>query len=320
MGRIDNVYNDILSNCLSGYSHEDPKRKGVIRFASLFSHNLHYRLTDFPAITTKKLAFKSVTTELLWFLRGESNIKYLIDRGVNIWNKDTYNYYCSRTHKSSILSYEDWLAYIKKIPSDLSTSIANAGKIYPYQWRHPNKGDQLKKLIEGMIKTPFATDLIVNSWSVEDMDDMALPPCHYSFQVVCVEIGNEMYFSLIWDQRSVDVFLGLPFNIASYALLMHILAKITGYKPFYLCGNLKNLHVYDNAVKAAKEQIERKQHPNCTLQISDKAKALLKKVGSELDLRLLNDLEVDDFKLIGYESETPLKVEMIERDNDRITK
>ena len=272
MSKIDKNYHNLLERILQeGYTYEDPNRKGVNRI-EIPSYTFRHEFKDgFPAITTKKLNYKSVVTELIWFLRGDTNIKYLVDNGCNIWNKDAYNYYLKRYNSKKgegLFTFEEFVNYIKNRDKNHPV-IGDLGPVYGAQWRKCNTKqsvvvghngsynefgtiikDQISNLIKGFKEKPLATDHIVNAWNVSELEDMVLQPCHYGFQIVvrpldkikceCSE-SQSIYcgskcqkpqygFELHWQQRSVDTFLGLPFNIASYATLALILEKITGYK------------------------------------------------------------------------------------------
>lgn len=229
MAKIDINYHTLLEKILQeGYKYEDPNRKDVQRL-EIPSYTFRHEFKDgFPAITTKKLHYKNVVTELIWFLRGDTNIKYLVDNGCNIWNKDAYNYYLKTNNLlhdklRTRISFEQFPNYVKK-----HNNLGNLGPVYGHQWRNFNGVDQIQRLINNLKEKPLATDHIVNSWNVGDLENMALPPCHYGFQVVvrplnkikcdCSEsqaiyCGSKCQipqygFELHWSQRSVDTFLG----------------------------------------------------------------------------------------------------------------
>ena len=354
MAHIDKSYHNLLDKILQeGYTYEDPNRKGVNRI-EIPSYTFRHEFKDgFPAITTKKLHYKNVVTELLWFLKGDTNIKYLVDNGCNIWNKDTYNYYVKQSNllqKGRGLDFEDFIKLIGTKPSWSNTyTYGDLGPVYGHQWvkwstnkttvighngTHNIFGeivvDQIARLIKNLKEKPLATDHIVNSWNVGDLKDMALPPCHYGFQVVvrplskikcdCSEsqaiyCGSKCQipqygFELHWQQRSVDTFLGLPFNISSYATLALILEKITGYKALAIQGDLKKVHLYDNSINAVKEQLSRDvdkyKAPDFDAPILDEIKF------TNID-EYVNKLLPIDFTIENYESYPHIKVEMLER-------
>ena len=336
MGVLDKNYHNLLEKILQeGYFYEDPNRKGINRL-EIPSYTFRHEFKDgFPAITTKKLNYKSVVTELIWFLRGDTNIKYLVDNGCNIWNKDAYNYYNKLTANTQTKEEFERGIHIKNhIAGEL-------GPIYGKQWRKWNKCctkfcsahqpiDQIQRLIKNLKEKPLATDHIVNSWNAGDLSEMALPPCHYGFQIVvrpldkikcdCSEsqaiyCGSKCQipqygFELHWQQRSVDTFLGLPFNIASYATLALILEKITGYKALAIQGDLKKVHLYDNSFDAVIEQLSR-DVDKYSCGVFD-FPAFDEFEWETLD-ELFHKIQPEDITLEGYESYPGIKVEMLER-------
>lgn len=349
MATVDQTYKDLLNKIIKdGKLYEDPNRKGVKRLQVphySFEHDLR---ESFPAITTKKLYWKGVVGELLWFLKGDTNIKYLIDNGINIWNKDAYNYYCKLCKINDIEPWtiEEFISLIKIDGSIEHGNLPNyrlgdLGRIYGAMWRNwidATKGynykeewfsiDQISNLIKNLKEKPLATDHIVTAWNPAELDDMALPPCHKGFQLMVYELtplecakyadkskipykGPKYGFDLVWEQRSVDAFLGLPFNIASYALLAHIIGKIVNMVPGKLYGDLRNVHIYDNAIDGAKEQLARdvNNHDNCELE-----EVLF---GTDQWFLGLNEIlefsEIKDFKLNGYSSYPSIKVPMLSR-------
>lgn len=358
MAIVDKNYHNLLDKILQeGYTYKDPNRKGVNRI-EIPSHTFRHEFKDgFPAITTKKLNYKSVVTELIWFLRGDTNIKYLVDNGCNIWNKDAYNYYCKKCKEQGFMhnSFEAFIDMIKGI-EDLKLSkripnnykLGDLGPVYGAQWREIydkkaddiSRYDQIKTLINTLKNNPLGTQHIVNAWNVLELEDMALQPCHYGFQVVVRPLTQEERafmvppgiivkkgepypvfdhqfcdkqnitkygFELHWQQRSVDTFLGLPFNIASYATLALILEKITGYKALAIQGDLKKVHLYDNSLNAVKEQLSRDvdKYDKCELKIDI----------DDLEGRFLPEYYLNEnFTLNNYESYPHIKVEMLERD------
>lgn len=239
MSKIDVTYHNLLDKIIQkGYTYEDPNRKGVNRLEILSYTFKHEFKNGFPAITTKKLNYKNVVTELIWFLRGDTNIKYLVDNGCNIWNKDAYNWYLKNSIKDSDghnNSLEDYIDFIKNndklYDEDMTLNRkGDVGKIYGAQWRNFNGVDQISNLIKNLKDKPLGTDHIVNAWNVGDLDNMALPPCHYGFQIIVrplsvieqnifkkddsdkgwtINHDRAQYgFELHWQQRSVDTFLG----------------------------------------------------------------------------------------------------------------
>jgi thymidylate synthase len=250
----------------------------------------------FPLLTTKKMPFKTITTELLWFLRGDTNIKFLVDNGCHIWDGDAY-----KSYSDHFIGYEDVPnkeLFIEQIKTDyeFAKKWGELGPVYGKQWRDweglNSNTDQIQNLINDLKTNPDSRRLMVNAWNVGELDQMTLPPCHYGFQVYTRELSMEerrdlalkdtylhtgwteaeideftkecdklnvptRAISLMWNQRSVDTFLGLPFNIASYGLLLEILAKEVNMVPDELIGNLGDTHLYSNHVEQAKEQVGR---------------------------------------------------------------
>lgn len=225
MNKLDNDYQDLLSDVLEdGVQKTDRTGTGTL---SLFGRSIKHNMSEgFPILTTKKVAFNTMVTELKWFLRGDTNIKYLQDNNCKIWDGD----------------------YKKSGRTD-----GELGPIYGKQWRDWNGIDQLENLIVGLINEPDSRRHLVSAWNVEDLDKMTLPPCHYSFQ--CYVADGKL--SLMWNQRSADLFLGVPFNISSYGLLLEVLCKETGYQPGELIGRFGDIHLYNNHIEQAKEQISR---------------------------------------------------------------
>jgi thymidylate synthase len=257
----------------------------------------------FPLLTTKKMAWKTMVTELLWFLRGDTNIKYLVDNGCHIWNGDAiknYEKYNGEIDWGPFVTKEE--AFVEKIKTDneFAKKWGELGPIYGRQWRQwgglqdltdddkPIYLDQIQNLISELKTNPDSRRLMVSAWNVGELNQMVLPPCHYGFQIYTRELSEservEFYYkkhdigrvgnkitkfvldhdniptraiSLMWNQRSVDTFLGLPFNIASYALLLEIIAKAVNMIPDELIGNLGDVHLYNNHIEQAKEQITR---------------------------------------------------------------
>jgi thymidylate synthase len=232
------------------------------------------------------MAFKTMVTELLWFLKGDTNIKYLVDNGCNIWTGDAYKRYKTvwEYELDEPLSMEDFVQRIKTDPI-FAHVWGELGPIYGAQWRKwpsfdliGGNIDQIKNLIHQLKTNPDSRRLMVSAWNVDDLEHMALPPCHYGFQVYTrpttreekiVNPGKYRAVSLMWNQRSVDTFLGLPFNIASYGLLLEMIAKEVDMVPDELIGNLGDVHLYSNHIEQAKEQITRKPITLPTVEITE---------------------------------------------------
>jgi thymidylate synthase len=253
----------------------------------------------FPLLTTKKMAVKTMMTELKWFLKGDTNIKYLVDNNCHIWNGDAYKNYRNKFEPTPYQFNPDTIEeFINKIKTDdvFAKKWGELGPIYGKQWRdwsvrddgsYDESIDQISNLIHELKTNPDSRRLIVNAWNVGDQPKMALPPCHYGFQCYV----NDGKLSLMWNQRSVDTFLGLPFNIASYGMLLMLLCEETGYKPGDLIGNLGDVHLYNNHVEQAKEQISRDGFDLPTIKLSN--------------VDILNG--EFDYELIDYQSATAIK-------------
>ena len=251
MSNIEKQYQGILRKLvLYGSEKEDRTGTGTI---SYFGEQIRHNMEDgFPLLTTKKMAIKTMMTELKWFLKGRTDIQYLRDNNCKIWDGD----------------------YEKSGRTD-----GELGPIYGKQWRNWTsqksnvaKGegylleiDQIAKLIVDIKNNPDSRRLMVSAWNVGELDEMTLPPCHYGFQCY-VQDGK---LSLMWSQRSVDSFLGLPFNIASYATLLLLLCKETGLQPGELIGNLGDVHLYKNHIQQAKEQIVREPYKLPTIELTN---------------------------------------------------
>lgn len=348
--KINKNYHNLLEKIIQeGYTYEDPNRKGVNRI-EIPSYTFRHEFKDgFPAITTKKLNYKSVATELIWFLRGDTNIKYLVDNGCNIWNKDAYNYFKKEGRGYGIGNNKFIEGVLKEYCYDgPHFEWGNLGKVYGHYWRNYDGFDQIKDIINKMINTPMSSEIIVTARNPNDKDNQALPCCHYGFQIVVkpltradmllyntapinsktnrvqFENSTKYGFELHWQQRSVDTFLGLPFNIASYATLALILEKITGYKALAIQGDLKKVHLYDNSLDAVKEQLSRDvdKYGDSKLMFNngllfesfrESKLGFSKDSGNGLN-ELIKTFTNDNFILQNYESYPYIKCEMLERD------
>ena len=306
MNKLDKQYQELLQTILD-YGVEKKDRTGT-GTKSIFGYTIRHKMSDgFPLLTTKKMAWKTMVTELLWFLRGDTNIKYLVDNDCHIWDGDAYKRFLNETIKIEPLevkqraveqllnSKESKEEFINKIKTDdeFAREWGELGPIYGKQWRSwvydrdmdygtESSVDQIANLIKELKTNPDSRRLMVSAWNVGELDQMVLPPCHYGFQVYTRELSLEertktfephvtlnthqecdniglpkRAISLMWNQRSVDTFLGLPFNIASYGLLLEIIAKEVNMVPDELIGNLGDVHLYLNHIEQAKEQIGR---------------------------------------------------------------
>ena len=278
MNELDLQYLNLVSEILrTGVSKGDRTGVGTL---SLFGKQItHDWKQGFPLLTVKKMPINTIATELKWFLKGDTNIKYLVDNGCNIWNRDAYRQYkraCDWDLQEE-MSYED---FVQKIKDDEGFALVwgGLGPIYGSQWREwelpeSKQGqldarygviDQLHNLIRGIKDNPEGRRHIVSAWNPGDLSIMALPPCHYSFQ--CYVADGKL--SLLWNQRSVDTFLGLPFNIASYGILQLLICKETGLIPDKLIGNLGDTHLYKNHLDQARELQYAKPYQLPKLEIS----------------------------------------------------
>jgi len=343
MNKLDQQYQTLLQTILDfGVEKKDRTGTGT---KSIFGYTIRHNMKDgFPLLTTKKMAFKTMVTELLWFLRGNTNIKYLVDNNCHIWDGDAYKNYKNKTEimmghgfHGTLLSQEEFIERIKT-DDEFAKTWGELGPVYGKQWRnwrhhypktYPEINqyeqyigvktiDQIANLISELKTNPDSRRLMVNAWNVGELDQMVLPPCHYGFQVYTRELSLEERFeitdkvnkeirqdlysyafnnpiytgginqrpddverheclngldiptraiSLMWNQRSVDTFLGLPFNIASYGLLLEIIAKQVNMVSDQLIGNLGDTHLYLNHIEQAKEQIGREPYELPTLKI-----------------------------------------------------
>ena len=326
---LDKQYTDLLKTILEhGIDKKDRTGTGT---KSIFGYTIRHNMKDgFPLLTTKKMPFKTIVTELMWFLRGDTNIKYLVDNNCHIWDGDAYKNYWNKWFNTPEWKPtmedcgEDLTPYtqeefINKIKTDdeFAKKWGELGPIYGKQWRkwgerkHDSISneyfigiDQIQNLINDLKTNPDSRRLLVSAWNVGELDAMVLPPCHYGFQVYTRELSmsekelwyknnninpNEPWYpnvptrtiSLMWNQRSVDTFLGLPFNIASYGLLLEIIAKSVNMVPEELIGNLGDVHLYSNHIEQAKEQIGRELTYDERFRIAYKDLDVRKKLESE---------------------------------------
>ena len=269
--RYQNILQDIL---LEGKEKGDRTGTGTI---SVFGKQIRHDMSEgFPLLTTKKMAVKTMMTELKWFLKGDTNIKYLVDNNCHIWDGDAYKAYC-KAHPSEyhddMFTQKEFIQHIKEDES-FAYSWGKLGPIYGKQWREwspvageINKGgkDQIKELIKNIKENPDSRRLMVSAWNVSELPLVVLPPCHYGFQCYV----NDGKLSLMWNQRSVDTFLGLPFNIASYGTLLLLLCEETNLEPGELIGNLGDTHLYKNHIEQAEEQRLRSSFTLPTIKLSN---------------------------------------------------
>ncbi|TKG94630.1 thymidylate synthase [Puteibacter caeruleilacunae] len=256
-------YKDLLQHILdNGTQKGDRTGTGTI---STFGYQMRFNLEEgFPVVTTKKLHLKSIIHELLWFLNGDTNVKYLQDNGVRIWN--------------------EW-----------ANEDGDLGHIYGYQWRSwptPEGGhvDQISELIEQIKTNPDSRRLIVSAWNVGELDKMNLPPCHLLFQFYVSDgrLSCQLY------QRSADTFLGVPFNIASYALLTMMMAQVTGLKPGDFVHTFGDVHIYNDHLEQVKLQLSREPYKLPQMKINP-------------DVKSIFDFKYEDFELVNYEAHPHIK-------------
>ena len=320
MNNLDKQYQRLLQDILdNGVTKSDRTGTGTI---SVFGKQIRHKMNEgFPLLTTKKMHWKSIVTELLWFLRGETNIKFLLDYDCHIWDGDAYKRY-ERSRTWELQDTPPMNEFIKNIKEDetFRKTWGELGPIYGRQWRDWNGIDQIQNLINDLKTNPDSRRLMVNSWNVGELDQMVLPPCHYGFQVYTrlttreekiVNPGKYRAISLMWNQRSVDTFLGLPFNIASYGLLLEIIAKEVNMVPDELIGILGDTHLYSNHIEQAKEQINREPYPLPSITITERNWYMHEKVKEYLGEKTLDEklksYRPDCFELIDYVSHPKIK-------------
>ena len=308
MNNLDTRYQALLEDILHfGVEKKDRTGTGTI---SVFGRQIRHNMKEgFPLLTTKKMAIKTLMTELKWFLKGDTNIKYLVDNGCSIWNGDALKNIKTKFNgpveaKAYIFDEKNFIEAIKT-REEFARQWGELGPIYGKQWRnweseivtYPGMKykrepiDQIQNLINDLKNNPDSRRLMVSAWNVGELDQMVLPPCHYGFQIYTrelnlderIDIYNEgsvskssdyyhehlddmgvprRSISLMWNQRSVDTFLGLPFNIASYAMLLTLIGKEVNMVPEEIIGNLGDTHLYLNHIDQAKEQIGREPFPH----------------------------------------------------------
>ena len=301
MNQLDKDYQNLLLDIMAnGVEKGDRTGTGTV---SVFGRQIRHNMQDgFPLLTTKKMAIKTMMTELKWFLKGDTNIKYLVENGCNIWNGDAYKNYekyaMANSYGVDVFSMDEFIDEIKN-NDEFAKKWGELGPIYGKQWREWTVSedtsydgkyvwvDQIKNLIETLKTNPNSRRHMVSAWNVGELDDMVLPPCHYGFQ--CYVADGKL--SLMWNQRSVDTFLGLPFNIASYGTLLLLLCEETGYEHGELVGNLGDTHLYCNHIEQANTQCGRQSYNLPTIKLSN--------------VDILNG--EFDYEIIGYESHPSIK-------------
>ena len=255
---------------------------------SVFGYQNRYDLREgFPLLTTKKMYIRPIAEELLWFIKGDTNIKYLVDRNVKIWNEWPYEDF----KKSKDFNGETLEEFVGKIKEDdeFAKKHGNLGPVYGAQWRDFNyEGvDQLEKLVDSLKNNPFSRRHIISAWNPVQVDNMALPPCHAFLQFYVS--ADKKYLSCQLYQRSADTFLGVPFNIASYALMTHMLAQVCGYEAKEFVHTFGDAHIYKDHFDVIQTQIQREPLKLCKLVLNPEIKSIF-------------DFTIDDIKIVDYQS------------------
>jgi thymidylate synthase len=279
-------YHDLMDRVLrEGIDKSDRTGTGT---RSVFGHQMRFDLAEgFPMVTTKKLHLKSILHELIWFISGDTNIRYLCQNGVRIWDDWPFATYAKSADYDGI----DIRAFAARVADDaeFAAKWGDLGPVYGYQWRFwpgPNGPvDQLRDVLEGIRRNPDGRRHIVSAWNPGYIDQMALPPCHafFQFYVADGKLSCQLY------QRSADIFLGVPFNIASYALLIHMMAQDLGLGVGDFVHTLGDAHIYSNHMEQVQLQLSREPRPLPTLKLNPSVKSLF-------------DFCYDDVELVGYDS------------------
>lgn len=282
-------YLELIENILeTGSQRMDRTSTGTI---STFGYQMRFNLQEgFPLLTTKKVHFKSVVLELLWFIKGETNIRPLVLNNVRIWNEWPYERFC----KSSDYQNESMDEFIEKIKQDEDFALkhGNLGPVYGKQWRDFDGVDQLEELIQGLKNNPFSRRHIISAWNPSQLQDMALPPCHMLMQFYVSSDGKRLSCQLY--QRSADVFLGVPFNIASYALFTHLIAQSVGLEAGDFVHTLGDAHIYNDHIEQV--EIQRTREP-----------LKLPRIRLNPNVKSLYDFTYEDIELIDYVSHPAIK-------------
>jgi thymidylate synthase len=351
MNTLDKQYTDLLQDILdNGVTKQDRTGTGTL---SVFGRQIRHKMSEgFPLLTTKKMYFKGIVTELLWFLRGDRDIRFLWENNCSIWDGDWYKKY--KTTCSEPYTLDEVKQKVKEGNHNFHDSMFDMGPIYGAQWRswgyepqtdergYGIKGiDQIANLINDLKTNPDSRRLMVTAWNPCELDSMVLPPCHYGFQVYTRELSHDERFeiyknsniggrvlqnhitainfkqfhfdeaniptraiSLMYNARSQDVPLGTPFNIASYALLLEIIARMVNMVPDELITNMGDCHIYLNQIDGIKQQLTREPYPLPKLKIIGYPQEYL----NPNDERLCDEFEVDDFVIENYQSHPTIKM------------
>ncbi|NMB18673.1 MAG: thymidylate synthase [Erysipelothrix sp.] len=260
---------------------------------SVFGYQMRFDLSQgFPLLTTKRVHFPSLAKELLWFISGDTNIKWLVENNVRIWNEWPYAIF----KDSSDYNGETMKEFIERIKTDdgFAKKYGDLGPVYGKQWRDFNGVDQLQKVIDTIRHNPNSRRIILSAWNPSEVDDMALPPCHAFMQFYVSESGK---LSLQLYQRSADIFLGVPFNIASYALLLHMIAKITDLDVGDFVHTIGDAHIYKDHFDVVKTQLSRDPYPLPKLIIHGNQKEI-------------EDFKFEDFEIVDYQHHPALKAKV----------
>ncbi len=303
-------YLEILKDIMENGNDKPVFNNPGVTIKSVFGRQSRYDLREgFPLLTTKKVFMRGIIEELLWFLKGDSNIKYLADRDVHIWDEWAYKPYKKAAEKGEVekLEQKDFIAKIKSLAADdpFVVKWGDLGNVYGVQWRKWKTSDgriidQLGWAINELKTTPFRKSIVVSAWNPEFIYEMAspgksmaLPPCHTMFQFNTTDDR----LSLHLYQRSCDAFLGVPFNIASYALFTMMMAQVVGLKPGEFVHTYGDIHVYSNHIDQVKEQLTREPRPFPTIKINPNVKNI-------------DDFRVEDFTIENYDPYPPIKGEV----------
>jgi len=303
-------YLDLLKDILKSGVDKPVFNNPGVTIRSVFGRQIRFDLSKgFPLLTTKKVFLRAIIHELLWFLKGDSNIKYLADNDVHIWDEWAYKpYKKSNIKNKKLLTQAEFIQKIKSLTASdpFVKKWGDLGNVYGVQWRKWKTSDgrlidQLGWVINELKTTPFRKSIVVSAWNPEFIYEMAspgksmaLPPCHTLFQL---NVNDKKQLSLHMYQRSADTFLGVPFNIASYALLTMMLAQVVGLKPGEFVHTFGDVHIYSNHLAQVKEQLKRKPRPFPKMKINPKVKNI-------------DDFKLADFELVGYDPYPPIKGEV----------
>ncbi len=280
--KIMKQYHELLQHILkNGTDRSDRTSTGTI---STFGYQMRFDLSEgFPLLTTKKVHFKSIVHELLWFITGSTNIRPLVQNDVRIWNEWPYE----KFRKSDEYNNETLQEFVDRIKNDelFAQKYGDLGPVYGKQWRNFNGVDQLSILIEGIKKNPFSRRHIINAWNPAELENMALPPCHMMMQFYVSSDNKKLSCQLY--QRSADVFLGVPFNIASYALLTHLIAQVCGLEVGEFVHSFGDVHIYKYHLEQVNTQLHRDFRP-------------LPKLVLNPEITHIEDFKYEDITLVGY--------------------